>query len=298
MVKHILLIITALALSSCNRFEIKGLFVPTGDSVQKRFEQSMEMNDSLKSCSLDCEEEYSFYVATDPHIDKTYKNLGIFNDTFRNDTDALFAVILGDCIEVKGNLPRYLEALSYHPDRHSHDNEIFHLLGNHEIYFNGWNDFRELVGPSVYWFEVIFNQGKDLYISLDTASGTLGARQTEWLRSFLEGNRKDYRYCIILTHTNFFYTDNSQMGSGNMPIEESFALIDLLGKQHVDLVLQGHDHYREDLTYANVRYTVVGTIQDGSDAPEYLKVNVNKDGLHLNWMLTCHVPTCQAYRLQ
>ena len=68
-----------------------------------------------------------------------------------------------------------------------------------------------------------------------------------------------------------------------MPFEESLALIDFLGKQNATLVLQGHDHYREDLTYANVRYTVPGAIHDNTKAPEYLKINMSKDGAHLNW---------------
>lgn len=86
-----------------------------------------------------------------------------------------------------------------------------------------------------------------------------------------------------MTHTNFFYTDNSQVTSGNMPLEESFALIDFLGKQKVSLVLQGHDHYREDLTYDNVRYTVLGAINDHMAEPEYLKVYVNQDGIDFDW---------------
>lgn len=66
-------------------------------------------------------------------------------------------------------------------------------------------------------------------------------------------------------------------------IDESMALIDFLGKHQVTLVLQGHDHHREDLIFDNVRYTVVGTIRGESDAPEYLKVHVMDDGIHLEW---------------
>ena len=68
-------------------------------------------------------------------------------------------------------------------------------------------------------------------------------------------------------------------------MEESLALINFLGQQKVSLVLQGHDHYREDLTYDNVRYTVLGTIRDEAKAPEYLKVKVNEEGLALDWQL-------------
>ena len=284
MVKRLLPAIAAVAVCSCNQFQIKGLLVPTGEVVEKRFEQSAEMNKDLKAATVNAESEYMFYVATDPHTNETSINLSRFNDILRNDENTAFAVILGDCIEVKDNFPKYLEALSYSPDRHALNPDIFHILGNHDAYFNGWQGFMEQIGPSVYWFEVMYPGGKDLFISLDTATGTLGRSQNKWFRKFLEEKRKEYRHCIILTHTNFFYTDNSQTGSGNMPIEESFSLIDFLGKQNVSLVLQGHDHYWEDLTYHNVRYCVLGTIRDESDSPEYLKVNVTQENIHLDRM--------------
>ena len=90
---------------------------------------------------------------------------------------------------------------------------------------------------------------------------------------------------MILTHTNFFYTDSSQDSSGNLPLEETFSLIDFLGKNDASLVLQGHDHYRDDITYDNVRYTVLGAINDNIKAPEYLKVNVKEDQIDLEWQL-------------
>lgn len=284
MVKHILLIISSIALCSCNNhFQFKGFIMPTGDAVDRRFNESMEMHQDLKLETVPAQDEYSFYVATDPHVNKTHENLSIFNDAMRNDMSASFGVVLGDCIDVKDNLPKYLEALAYDSEKHSADPRIFHITGNHDLYFDGWDDFKNQIGPSVYWFDVIFSGGKDLFISLDSATGTLGNLQTRWLRSFLSENRQDYRHCIILTHVNIFYTDNSQVTSGNLPIEETYSLIDFFGRQNVTLVLQGHDHHREDLTYDNVRYTVLGTIKDGTEIPEYLIVHVDKEGARLEW---------------
>ena len=275
--------LTAVVVSGCSHIDIKGLFFPTSDGVQSRFEQSVEMNDELKAALLESDESYVFYVATDAHVDKTHDNLTVFNDALRSDTETAFAVMLGDCCDVRDNLPRYLNALSYDPERHACDPRIFHVLGNHDIFFNGWEEFKKLVGASVYWFEVAFDGGKDLYITLDTATGTLGHKQTEWLKTFLANNRSLYRHCVILTHTNFFYTDNSQAGSGNMPMEECLSLIDLFSRHIVSLVLQGHDHYREELLYNGVNYTVVGAILDEISAPEYLRVTVTSQGLHLDW---------------
>ena len=295
MVKRPLVIfLCAATAAACSHLDVKGIFMPTGDGVEKRFEQSMEMNKDLNAGKILLQPstltgtapgDYMFYVATDPHIDQTSVNLSQFNDAFRNDPEAAFGVILGDCTDVRDNLDKYMEALAYNPEAHAYDHKIYHTLGNHDLFYNGWVDFKEKVGPATYWFEAAFEGGKDLYICLDTATATLGSKQTKWFRSFLAEHRQDYRHCIILTHTNFFYTDNSQAGSGNMPFEESLALIDFLAEQKVTLVLQGHDHYREDLTYDNVRYIILGAIHDGAEAPEYLKVKMTQEGAELEWQV-------------
>lgn len=53
----------------------------------------------------------------------------------------------------------------------------------------------------------------------------------------------------------------------------------------ISFVFQGHDHYREDLIYDNVRYTVIGTIRDEPESPEYVKVQVAMDHIDLDWQL-------------
>ena len=283
MVKHTLLACLGVMLCSCQELDLKGLFVPTGEGVQRRFEQSQEINPDLKAATLSDEASYRFYAATDPHIVESHRNLSTFNNALRNDGEASFGVVLGDCIGVRDNLPRYLGALAYDPAQHSFDPTIFHTLGNHDIFFNGWEQYRANIGPSVYWFEVSFPGGKDLFITLDTATGTLGRKQTQWFREFLADKRSDYRHCIIFTHTNFFYTDTSQSSSGNMPFEESIALIDFLGRHDVALVLQGHDHYREDILFDGVRYCVLGAILDGGKNAEYLIVDIGPDAIDLHW---------------
>ncbi len=66
-------------------------------------------------------------------------------------------------------------------------------------------------------------------------------------------------------------------------MDETFALLELFSKYNVELVLQGHDHYRDDQIFNGVRYTVVGTIEDSVDNPEYITVFVNDDNIDLNW---------------
>ena len=285
MVKRIIIILSlALLLAGCNRVELSGFIMPTGEVVNSRFEQSMALHGSTPVATLQAEEEYLFYVCTDPHISNTTNNLRTFITDLRHDSEALFGIVLGDCIDQLGSMPTYVEAISHLADSQATPTPIFSVLGNHDLYFSQWDKFRELVGPSVYWFEVAHGAGKDLFLSLDTASGTLGIRQTKWLKEFLAQNRKNYRHCVVITHSNLFYNDNSQRTSGNLPLDETMMLLELFDKHDVLLCLQGHDHHRDDLTFRDVRYTIVGTLRDEADNPEYLTVRLSADALHYEWV--------------
>ena len=61
--------LTATAIWGCNQLDIKGMFMPTGEGVQTRFEQSMKMKQNLYAGTVNAEENYVVYTATDPHID-------------------------------------------------------------------------------------------------------------------------------------------------------------------------------------------------------------------------------------
>ena len=70
-------------------------------------------------------------------------------------------------------------------------------------------------------------------------------------------------------------------------MEEVLALVDMFEKYQVTLVLQGHDHYREDIYVGSVRYTIVGAISDNhTDTPaEFLRVDVSHKGIEYEWYL-------------
>ena len=272
----------ALLVMGCDRVDFKGFIMPTGDVVNSRFEQSLALHGSEPVAHLEAEgEEYLFYVCTDPHISTATNNLRRFVTDFRGDTEALFGIVLGDCIDKLGSMPTYVEAINHLAD--TRPSPIFSILGNHDLYFSQWDDFRDLVGPSHYWFEVSHGAGKDIFLALDTASGTLGVRQMEWLRDFLAQHRSDYRHCVVITHANLFYNDNSQRTSGNLPLIETMELLDLFDNHDVVLCLQGHDHHKDDLTYRGVRYTIVGTIREEVENPHYLCVRLSGDNIEYEW---------------
>lgn len=283
MVREIALLTAAALFIGCNSVDMKGLIAPTGDVVDSRFEQSMTMTDNRAVATLDAKESYTIYVCSDPHINETYNNLREFSTRLRNDSDVDFGIVLGDCTDNRNALQNYVDALSFIEGEQHTNKPIFSLIGNHDLFFRGWDEYAKLLGPSVYWFEVECGASRDLFITLDSASGTLGKKQMKWLKEFLATERANYRHCVVLTHTNLFYTDNSQQGSGNMALEETALLADLFSRNKVTLCLQGHDHYREDLMLDGVRYTIVGSIRDEAEAPEYLAITMSDSGAEYRW---------------
>lgn len=278
MVKQFAVAVAALLFAGCNTLDIRGLVAPTGYVVNSRFQSSMSLNGGESVATVETAESYMFYVAADPHIGYTYDNLQSFVGRMQTDAAASFGIVLGDCTDRRDAMATYVEAIENDGDK-----PMFSIIGNHDLFFSGWDDFRELLGPSVYWFEVDYGSGRDLFIALDSASGTLGGEQMRWLKDFLAANRKNYRHCTVLTHTNLFYTDNSQTSSGNMAMEETHTLVELFSRYNVTLCLQGHDHFREDLTLGGVRYTVVGTIRDEAKKPEYLLITLSDGGVEYEW---------------
>ena len=283
MVKNIALFTAAALFVGCNSVDMKGLVAPTGDVVDSRFEQSIAMTEDKSVATLEVEESYTFYVCTDPHINETYNNLREFSTRLRNDASVDFGIVLGDCTDSRNAFQNYVDALSFVEGEQQANKPIFSLIGNHDLFFKGWNEYAKLLGPSVYWFEVKSGSSKDLFITLDSASGTLGKKQMEWLKNILATERANYRHCVVLTHTNLFYTDNTQQGSGNMALEETALLADLFSRNKVTLCLQGHDHHREDLTLDGVRYTIVGAIRDEAESPEYLAITMSNSGAEYSW---------------
>ncbi len=283
MVRKTYIALLSVLLCGCDKVDFTGFIMPTGDVVDCRFEQSLEMHGSRPVAGIDAGETYTFYVAADTHISDDTANLDTFVTALRNDGDASFGVMLGDCIDRRGCMSLYLNAIAYDAHEHQYPTPIFSAIGNHDIYFSGWEDFRKLIGPSVYWFEVGAGVGKDLFIILDSAGGTLGGKQTNWLNGFLAKERMNYRHCFIITHTNLLYTDNTQTGSGNMPMDETLKLLELFGRHNVSLCLQGHDHHREDTMLKGVRYTIVGSLRSEFEKPEYLCIRVSADGMEYDW---------------
>ena len=292
-----------LLLPSCNpNYDLAGFLNSTSPKVSTRFEQSMAYNDSVGVPAVVVPSaDYRVYVCTDSHIDSIPTNLTTFVQAAAADTLCPFALHLGDLVNAQGHIPYAVSLLQDPPlpllqtegeslapivegnlsplplcrgSRRGFYPTLAIALGNHDIYFNQWDEWRSYFGTSVYWFYTMLPDSTvlDRFICLDSAEGTIGTAQLQWLRELLTGNgsqpstlnaqHSSFRHTIVFTHTHFFRRDHSQQHTSNYAIEETYELTSLLEKGGVDMYWCGHDHSREITDYAGFTSIVVDAIED------------------------------------
>jgi hypothetical protein len=272
--KYILFITVAIFITSCDKYDIQGFFVaPSKERVNKRFEQSIEYNQHHLNDTLiiSNQEDYTFLAASDFHVKTTAVNLAKYTKITASNPNVLFSTILGDITDQLGGLQIAYDSIT----NNKGDATMRILAGNHDTYFDQWSEYYKLFGSSTYFFVVKTPTTSDLFIALETASGTLGKLQKKWLEDILSEKRSQHRYCFILTHTNFFDTELSQFPSGNYSLEETAFLTNIFDRYDVSLIINGHDHYYDYVVLDGIRYLTLEDAQDLDNEPTYFAINVH-----------------------
>ncbi len=281
MKKYFLYGLVVLLLCGCNpNLDMVGMFYGQSPRSDVRFATSMEYNDvaGFKTIVV-ADDSYKVYVCSDVHVDSTARNIKHWATLMRNDTLCELGLILGDMINAQHNFPRFMEAIAFDRESQSNDVPLFGTPGNHDLYFGQWAEYISYWHTSSYYFTVETPNAKDFYISLDTGDGTFGRKQLAWLREVLAEKTKenDYRHIIVFTHTHIFKRDVSQGHTSNFPMEETYEVTSLFQQYGVELYLSGHAHSRNVMSFKDVRYVIVDTMQDAVDNPYYLTAMVAED---------------------
>lgn len=269
MKKPLVLLLMAFCLNACN-IDWLGFVYTRSDDVDARFAQSMEHNGQAGFASITVpDDNYRVYVLTDAHVtEKETRNIDRFvTDLLADGTTAPFWINLGDNVNDKGQagvFESHIGPLEAAGLRH------FPTAGNHDVYFGEWDEWVSRFHTSTYWFEVLTpGRGKDLFISLESAAGTLGRSQRAWVESILTDSQGKYDHVTVLTHTHFWKRDSSQGTTSNFNLEETYDLADLFARMGVDIVLSGHDHAKETTVFKGVRYETLESLKMNDISPGY-----------------------------
>jgi 3',5'-cyclic AMP phosphodiesterase CpdA len=254
--------------ASCS-VDLFGLFV--SNDFDERFEDHNTfhlLTQEDRELSLPAGTEYSFVVLTDTHIeDGNDQGLeGLINVINGNDK---FVVITGDITQngKQEDVERFIEfAHKLKDEKHI---PCYPVLGNHDIYFNTWRIWKDLIGSSCYRAGAL-DSGTTLFI-MDSANASFGFRQLDWLEREL---KRTGGHVFLFTHANFFVKDLSDMQQFTDVRERARIMSLLSGK--VDMVFSGHIHKRIERKSGGVKYV---TIEDFKDNKTYCRVFVTNAGL-------------------
>ncbi|MCJ7447316.1 MAG: metallophosphoesterase [Bacteroidales bacterium] len=269
---HIISLAAIFFIQSCSGDVDLGGFFYTEERSNERFDNSMDWNQVHPEKNIIVNSDnYTFLVAGDSHCGPT-ANLDYFIEK-SHEPEISFSLIAGDVTTGLKNdydtVMKHLTGFAPVP--------YFVAVGNHDLFFHGWISFTENFGSSVYTFTVTSLSGKDLFICVDTGTGTLGPKQMQWLKETIKNTRSNYRNCIIFTHVNFFREHRVQ--STTILVEEVYALLDLFADHSVDIMIMGHDHSNAVENFGNTLYITLDALEDDFDDASYLSISNQKGTL-------------------
>ncbi len=256
-----LIILSAFYLVSC-KADPKGLV--SSSDVDKRFEDSSSL--PVKENVEPLTDEFSFIVVADTHVyHGNASKLTALKERLNQDKadgkNDKFLIACGD-ISQRGDV----EDFQAFRDVWEPEFPVYATLGNHDLYFDGWHNYKGIFGKSCYTFKA----GPVRFVSFDSANGTLGRKQKNWLEGILK--TKTEPLCVVFTHFEFF-SPNSTTIQQYTDIEEVYYLINLFTKTGVDYVFMGHSHDYYDKAVNGTHYV---NISDFVDKGDYFRFQVNQ----------------------
>ncbi len=263
-------VVLSFLLTGCNPVLDFSGFIYSPERIDERFAQSDAWNKShpFKTLTVNSD-NYQILVAADSHIG----GLANFDKLVAEakKPENLAFVMVGDI--VSGQKADYDKLKADLPDF----NQVpyFLMVGNHDVYFDGWIAFYAYFGSSTFYFTIQTPMAKDIYICLDSGGGTLGGKQLEWLKNVLETERPNCRNCIIFSHVNFFRDHHT--GSTNPLETELEVLLPMFAKNRVNMVIMGHDHTRVVDKLGLTTYLTMDALLDGLPSASFVKLKI-KDG--------------------
>lgn len=234
---------------------------------------------------------YKVYVFSDSHVAYYNSVLTAFRDTFMADIDAPVAICLGDLVEANQSYFWFCQPFEYQSEPRNKFDTLFVALGNHDLFYNQYDYFIERFKTTIYRFTIRTKDGsRDMFICLDTAHGSLGRRQLDWLRNqLMYAKETGYRNIFVYTHVNLVRSDNTHADASTVALEESFELMSLFSQYGVRQFWAGHDHARDGFMQGGVQYILLESMREADEHPGYMVLHVSPSSINN----TFHVISCE-----
>ena len=259
------LLVCQLFISGC-RNDLLGYF--RSNDLNERLKEKNNFRYLLpEDMALTLGTEYSFIVVSDTHIENGKAGeLEALRDRIIADSGVKFVVITGD-ITQNGDRKDIRKALEIASSLRSSGKPCYPVVGNHDVFFDNWRNWKELIGSTRYR---INGEAATLFM-LDSANAFFGKAQLDWLEKELKtANGRVF----VFTHTNFI-----SKGPVNMlqltDFRERARVFSILSGS-CDIMFMGHLHKESVTKVGGVLY--LGN-EDFRDHKSYCRITVNAGGI-------------------
>ncbi|MDR0503829.1 MAG: metallophosphoesterase [Treponema sp.] len=259
-----ILLIAAFSLCGCT-IDTLGFFVSNDLDIRLkeknnfRFLSSGDLTPSFGN-------EYSFIVLADTHIEDAdawgFENM---EGLLAGNNEIKFVVVLGDITQSgrRQDIEKFMEITE------TFNVPCYPVIGNHDIYFDSWSVWQELIGSTMYKID-----GADttLFI-LDSANSFFGRQQLDWLE---EEIKKTSGRIFVFTHSPLFVGSPVEMQQVTATAERA-RIVSIL-RNKCSIMFMGHAHSRYIFETNNVKFIA---IEDFRSKKIYCIVSVN--GTEVNY---------------
>ena len=194
-------------------------------------------------------ENFSFVVVTDMHMRTDRDDYMDQIGNFSTNKSASFVLNCGDLVD-DGESKNYNYVLQREGE--ALDVPLYSALGNHDLYSDGWDDFRSKIGPS----SASFTYGNSFFLIIDTASCKVGGKQFDWIEDKLRESHAEHKF--VISHMCLYDSDVETPTILCDP-DERLKMISLLKEYDVDYFLCGHKHWVEEDKYEGTEHIMAGT---------------------------------------
>ncbi len=257
----------ATTLTGCSRFDAMSWVSRERYDVDRRFRESIEEIAPHLPPEVPYDDAWSMLIISDFHCWED--ELPVTMDEVRAYLEVSpvdFVFQLGDLADAGWNQ-------EYETGRAALESlgpPFYSVIGNHDLFHDGWVSFRRIFGPSVYTLAV----GSSLLIAMDLGGGTLGVPQRTWLEEQLAATTADHVF--LLSH--YALWNSVSMGFSLVGSEqEVYDILDLMRRYGVKAHFSGHTHRWAYTEFDGVKLYTVSSMKESSPDRCGLRVDVDGD---------------------